>query len=45
MSVAGGTTVVGDFELTSYESKGKARMPTETTQFDTSRPVFNQVGP
>jgi hypothetical protein len=49
MSVAGATTVVGDFEpsapLLSPDSKGKAKTPTETTHFETLKPSFNQVGP
>lgn len=49
MSVAGATTVVGDFEpstpLLSSDSKGKARIPTETTaHFETLKPSFHQVG-
>jgi len=49
MSVAGATTVVGDFEssapLPSSDSKGKTKMPTETAKFNTLKPSFNQVGP
>ena len=50
MSVAGATTVVGDFEpsasLPGSDVKGKIRMPTETTfHMDTFKPSFNQVGP
>ena len=48
MSVAGATTVVGDFEpsasLPGSDVKGKIRMPTETFHMDTFRPAYNQVG-
>jgi regulator of protease activity HflC (stomatin/prohibitin superfamily) len=46
MSIAGATTVVGDYEssapLLRPDSKGKARFPTETTQFDTFKQSFSQ---
>jgi hypothetical protein len=51
MSVAGATTVVGDYEpsvqLLSSDSKGKGkgRIPTETTHVDTFRPAFGEVRP
>jgi hypothetical protein len=49
MSVAGATTVIGDFEssapLPSSDSKGKTRIPTEATHVDTLKPSLNQVGP
>ena len=49
MSVAGATTVFGDLEpITSIpgsDSKGKAKMPTETFHLETfNKPSF-QVGP
>ena len=49
MSVAGATTVVGDYEpsaplLASDSSKGKAKVPSETTtHYDTLKPSFSQV--
>lgn len=49
MSVAGATTVVGDNEyialLPTFDTKGKTRMPTETTHYETLKPSFHQVGP
>ena len=49
MSVAGATTIVGDYEssaqLLSSDSKGKARIPSEATHFDTLKPSFSQVSP
>ena len=48
MSVAGATTIVGDLEpstsLPGSDSKGKTRMPTETSHFEILKPSF-QVGP